>query len=32
MRKWKVNENYFEKIDSDDKAYWLGFMCADGNV
>ena len=24
--------NYFEKIDSEEKAYWLGFMYADGNV
>ncbi len=24
--------DYFRKIDSSDKAYWLGFICADGNV
>lgn len=24
------NSNYFEKIDSKDKAYWLGFLYADG--
>lgn len=23
---------YFEKIDSHDKAYWLGFLYADGNI
>lgn len=27
-----VNENVFEKIDSEEKAYWLGFMYADGCV
>lgn len=26
------NEDYFEKIDTEDKAYWLGFLFADGNV
>jgi intein-encoded DNA endonuclease-like protein len=24
--------NYFEKIDSEAKAYWLGFLYADGNL
>ena len=28
----KINENYFEKIDSHKKAYWLGFICADGHI
>lgn len=27
-----VNENYFETIDTEEKAYWLGFMYADGCV
>lgn len=31
-RKYKLNENYFEKIDSSEKAYWLGFIAADGCV
>jgi hypothetical protein len=32
-RKWySINENYFEKIDSHEKAYWLGFIYADGNI
>lgn len=28
--KYHVNRNYFEKIDNEWKAYWLGFMYADG--
>jgi hypothetical protein len=28
----KCNENYFEKIDTPDKAYLLGFITADGAV
>lgn len=31
-RKYQVNENYFESIDSDEKAYWLGFLSADGYI
>ena len=27
-----LDENYFEKIDRTDKAYFLGFMLTDGNV
>lgn len=30
--KYSFNENYFEKIDSFDKAYWLGFIAADGYI
>ena len=30
--KYSYNENYFETIDSEDKAYWLGFIYADGYV
>lgn len=30
--KYSVNKNYFQKIDSSDKAYWLGFLFADGCV
>lgn len=26
------NENYFEKIDSHEKAYWLGFIYTDGYI
>ncbi len=28
----RVNENIFEIIDTEEKAYWLGFMYADGYV
>ncbi len=31
-RKHSINENYFEKIDNERKAYWLGFLTADGCV
>lgn len=29
-RKWKLNENYFDIIDTPNKAYILGFLYADG--
>jgi hypothetical protein len=32
MRKYKLNENFFESIDSEQKAYFLGFLFADGYV
>lgn len=28
--KYNVNDNIFEKIDTEGKAYWLGFLYADG--
>lgn len=31
-RKHFFNESYFEVIDTEDKAYWLGFLYADGNI
>lgn len=31
-RKYQLNENFFESIDSQEKAYWLGFLYADGYV
>lgn len=31
-RKHKCNHNYFSTIDSAEKAYWLGFIMADGCV
>ena len=30
--KYKRNENYFSQIDTPDKAYWLGFIYADGFI
>lgn len=32
VRKHFFNENYFENIDTEEKAYWLGFISADGCV
>lgn len=31
-RKYSLNEHYFEKIDTKEKAYILGFIYADGNL
>lgn len=31
-RKYFFKENYFECIDTEEKAYWLGFLYADGCV
>lgn len=31
-RKNKFNQDYFESIDTEHKAYWLGFIYADGSV
>lgn len=30
MRKYSFNEHYFDIIDCQEKAYWLGFFAADG--
>ena len=32
MSKYYYNENYFKKIDTNEKAYWLGFLYADGCI
>jgi len=29
---YEINEDYFQTIDTEDKAYWLGFIYADGNI
>ena len=31
-RKYQVNEGYFDVIDNEEKAYWLGFLYADGYI
>ena len=31
-KKHTINEDYYETIDTEDKAYWLGFLAADGNI
>jgi hypothetical protein len=31
-RRFNVNHSYFNVIDSEDKAYWLGFLFADGCI
>jgi len=31
-RKYNVNHYYFSSIDDENKAYWFGFLCADGYV
>jgi len=32
MSSIKLNVDYFKEIDAPDKAYWIGFICADGNI
>ena len=31
-RKYHCDDGYFDLIDSEAKAYWLGFLAADGNI
>jgi intein-encoded DNA endonuclease-like protein len=31
-RKYPLNQDVFSKIDTEEKAYWLGFILADGNI
>lgn len=31
-KKYNVNSNYFDVINTEDRAYWLGFLYADGYV
>ena len=32
QRKYTLNHDYFREIDSPEKAYWLGFLAADGGI
>ncbi|UYZ23301.1 LAGLIDADG family homing endonuclease [Mesobacillus jeotgali] len=32
IRKFLLDENFFGKITTEEKAYWLGFILADGSV
>ena len=32
LNKYFLNRNFFETIDTEEKAYWLGFITADGYV
>ena len=32
MSKLSLNIDYFKEINSFEKAYWLGFICADGCI
>lgn len=32
ISKYTLDKRYFKKIDSQEKAYWLGFISADGHV
>lgn len=31
-QKYYVNDSYFNEINTEEKAYWLGFLWADGNI
>ena len=31
-RLYTLNEEIFNQIDSKEKAYWFGFLCADGSI
>lgn len=32
MKMYSLNQNFFEIIDTEEKAYWLGFLYADGCI
>lgn len=31
-KKYTENDNFFDEIDTENKAYWLGFIMADGHI
>lgn len=31
-RKYNLDQTFFEKIDNEEKAYWLGFLSGDGTI
>ena len=31
-KKYSINEDFFETLDTPEKAYWFGFLCADGYI
>jgi len=31
-KRYPIIQDYFENIDTPEKAYWLGFLCADGYI
>ena len=32
LRKYNVNHDFFESINTEERAYWLGFISADGCI
>ena len=32
MGRYSFNKNIFDEIDTEEKAYWLGFLWSDGTV
>lgn len=32
VKKYHFNESYFENVDTEEKAYWLGWLHSDGNI